>query len=128
MCREPAPGIWSLLAAALLALAAAGCSDGAPPDVAAPPPSDLTAGWPEYAAAAGGGHYSPLAQITPANVAKLEVAWTYHTGDLRQPSERWPQSSFQVTPILWDDLLLFCTPFNRVVALDAETGQERRLV
>jgi quinoprotein glucose dehydrogenase len=30
-----------------------------------------------------------------------------------------------VTPILWEDTLLFCTPFNRVVALDAETGEER---
>ncbi|MBK5297783.1 MAG: hypothetical protein JJE40_11545, partial [Vicinamibacteria bacterium] len=37
--------------------------------------------WPHY----GGGpeqiRYSPLTQITPANVTSLKVAWTYDTGD-----------------------------------------------
>ena len=35
------------------------------------------------------------------------------------------RSTFQVTPILVGDTLYFCTPFNRVIALDAETGAER---
>ena len=35
------------------------------------------------------------------------------------------QTSFQVTPILIDDTLYYCSPFNRVFALDAETGAER---
>ena len=34
-------------------------------------------------------------------------------------------SSTQTTPILVDDLLVFCTPFNRMVALDPDTGRER---
>ena len=34
--------------------------------------------WPLYGNDAGAQRYSPLAQITPANVDKLKVAWTYH--------------------------------------------------
>jgi len=34
--------------------------------------------WPTYGHDSGGMRYSPLKQITPANVSKLEVAWTYH--------------------------------------------------
>jgi quinoprotein glucose dehydrogenase len=34
-------------------------------------------------------------------------------------------TSFQATPILFDDTLYFCTPFNRIVALDPGTGRER---
>src|SRR3984885_7294959 len=34
--------------------------------------------WPTYGHDPGGMRYSPLKQITPANVSKLEVAWTYH--------------------------------------------------
>jgi quinoprotein glucose dehydrogenase len=34
--------------------------------------------WPTYGHDSGGMRYSPLKQITPANVSNLEVAWTYH--------------------------------------------------
>src|ERR1700721_3063277 len=34
--------------------------------------------WPTYGHDSGGMRYSPLTQITPANVSNLEVAWTYH--------------------------------------------------
>lgn len=34
--------------------------------------------WPTYGHDAGGMRYSPLTQITPANVAQLKVAWVYH--------------------------------------------------
>ena len=39
--------------------------------------------------------------------------------------ETHPPSSFQVTPILVEGTLYFCTPFDRVFALDPETGAER---
>ena len=69
-------------AAGLLVLAAIlGCGAG---DVAqAPGP---VAGWPVYAADPGGSRHSPLTQITPENVGDLEVAWTYHSGDLSDQS------------------------------------------
>src|SRR5580692_2712292 len=34
--------------------------------------------WPTYGHDSGGMRYSPLKQITPANVSNLKVAWTYH--------------------------------------------------
>src|SRR5580700_6151643 len=34
--------------------------------------------WPTYGHDSGGMRYSPLTQITPANVSNLQVAWTYH--------------------------------------------------
>ena len=99
-------------------LAAAG---GAAGESARPP-----AGWPAYGGDAGGRRYSPLEEITPANVARLEVAWTYRTGDVSDGRGNVASTSaFQATPILADGTLYFCTPFNRVIALDPETGAER---
>ena len=42
--------------------------------------SGPTAGWDSWGNTAGGLRYSPLTQITPQNVGKLHVAWTYHMG------------------------------------------------
>lgn len=95
-------------------------------------PQPVAAGeWQYYGSAPGGGHFSPATQITPDNVSRLEVAWTHRSGDFRaqqgeRMSDTWrPQSSLQVTPIVVDGLLYYCTPFNRVFALDAATGAER---
>jgi len=85
--------------------------------------SGPTAGWPTYGNSPGGGRYSPLTQITKHNVDDLEIAWTYHTGDVPEEGTK-PGSSFQATPILQGETLYFCTPFNRVIALHAETGSE----
>src|SRR5258706_3056595 len=84
-------------------------------------------GFPEhYGADAGGTRYAPLAQITPANVTDLSVAWTYSSGDIGKRTERtMRRSKFQVTPILADGHLVVCTPFNEVIALDPGTGAER---
>ena len=79
--------------------------------------------WHHYGNNAGGQRYSDLAQLTPSNVAGLEVAWTYHTGDGSLPDGT--RRRFEVTPLEVGDTLYFCTPGNDFVALDAETGQER---
>ena len=34
--------------------------------------------WAAYGYDSGGGRFSPLTQITPANVSQLQLAWTYH--------------------------------------------------
>src|SRR5215217_2516003 len=34
--------------------------------------------WPTYGHDPGGLRFSPLTQLTPANVAQLQVAWVYH--------------------------------------------------
>ncbi|MGI9246508.1 MAG: pyrroloquinoline quinone-dependent dehydrogenase [Steroidobacteraceae bacterium] len=84
------------------------------------------AGWGYFGGTSGGTRYSGASQVTPQNAGDLEVAWRYSTGELKR---RGPaliaNSSTQTTPILVDGLLVFCTPFNRVVALDPATGRER---
>jgi len=82
--------------------------------------------WPAYGRDAGGSRFSPLAQITRDNVAQLEVAWSYHTGEAADAARLQPKNAtLETTPILVDGTLYFCTSFTRVVALDPETGAER---
>ena len=71
----------------------------------------------------GGAHYSGLAEITPANVASLEVAWTYRTGDVNDGKDGKAATAFEATPVMVDGVLYLSTPGSRVVALDAETGR-----
>jgi quinoprotein glucose dehydrogenase len=80
------------------------------------------AGWPHYGGDAGGQRFSPSSQITPDNVERLVPAWTYRTGDLANRPGEIGRSALQGTPVLAADRLLFCTPFNEVVALDPATG------
>jgi len=79
-------------------------------------------GWPSYGGDPGGTRYSRLTQITTQNVDRLVRAWEYHTGDVSDGSGEISATSFQATPILFDDKLILCTPFNRIVALDPRTG------
>jgi quinoprotein glucose dehydrogenase len=81
--------------------------------------------WPNYGNDPGGMRYSALAQINRDNVSKLRVAWIFHTGDVSDGSGGRKRSGFEATPILVDGTLYFTTPFNRVIALDPETGKQR---
>jgi glucose dehydrogenase len=81
--------------------------------------------WPYYGGDAGGSRYSPLTQIDRSNVAELKPAWEYHTGDISDGSDNRRKSEFEATPIVADGTMYFSTPFNRVVALDPETGREK---
>lgn len=96
--------------------------------------------WPTYGQDQGGQRYAALTQITPTNVSRLEVAWTYHmrpegaphpkAGDdpIRMVSEgtapQTPFSASQVTPLVVGGRMFITTPYNRVVALDPATGKE----
>jgi quinoprotein glucose dehydrogenase len=91
------------------------------PLVGAPSPS--VDDWPYYGHDAGGMRYSPLAQIDRANVSRLQVAWTFNTGDVSDGKGGRKRSGFETTPILVDGRLFLTTPFNRVIALDPETGR-----
>ncbi len=81
--------------------------------------------WPNYGNDPGGMRYSPLSQINRENVSTLKVAWIFHTGDVSDGSRDRRRSGFETTPILVDGTLYFTTPFNRVIALDPETGKQR---
>jgi membrane-bound PQQ-dependent dehydrogenase (glucose/quinate/shikimate family) len=82
--------------------------------------------WPNYGNGLDGTRHSPLAQITATNVSGLQPAWSFRTGDGPRPGEQAPREfTFEATPIKVGDSLYFCTPHNRVIALDAETGRQR---
>ncbi len=81
--------------------------------------------WPAYGNDPGGMRYSSLRQIDASNVAKLHVAWTFHTRDVSDGSNGWKRSGLETTPILVDGTLYLTTAFNRVIALDPATGQQR---
>ena len=66
--------------------------------------------WPAYGHDAGGARFSPLTQITRANVAKLQVAWTYHAGMLDMTGMRHRPPQLEVTPLVVDGLLYIITP------------------
>lgn len=87
--------------------------------------SSETSEWPNYGNDPGGMRYSPLAQINSENVTKLEVAWTFHTGDISEGDRGRRRSGFESTPVMVDGTLLVTTPFNRVIALDPVTGKQR---
>ncbi|RYD92866.1 MAG: membrane-bound PQQ-dependent dehydrogenase, glucose/quinate/shikimate family, partial [Sphingomonadales bacterium] len=72
--------------------------------------------WLHYAGDLNGKRFAPLSQINAANVDKLELAWTHHSGD---------SSKGEATPIKIRDTLYTCTPHGIMLALDATTGKEK---
>lgn len=106
------------------ALVFAGCAEPLVIDYGGP-----VADWPAYGGNAGGARYSAATQITPENVRSLREAWRYQTGDVdhgvAKGGETLMGTAFQNTPIVVGDTLYVCTPRNRIIALDANTGEER---
>ena len=74
--------------------------------------------WPVYGGNTDNTHFSTLSQISPANVARLKVAWTFETHDEFSGSE------MQANPIVLDGILYATTPKLHVFALNAVTGKE----
>jgi len=72
--------------------------------------------WPAYGGGPEGNHYSSLAQINRSNIGELKVAWTFDTLET---------GGLQTNPIVVDGLLYAYTPSQKVIALDAATGQLR---
>ena len=98
--------------------------------------------WPTYGHDPGGMRYSPLTQLTPANVAQLQAAWVYHmkppaaaggaAADTAAPPEgrggrggAGRFSSGETTPLVINGVMYVSTPYGRVVALDPTTGKEK---
>jgi len=82
------------------------------------------ADWPAYGGSESARRYSPLAQITPANVGKLTRAWLIHTGDLPSPQAQGTYGA-ENTPLKVGNSLYVCTPKNIVLALDPATGRQQ---
>src|SRR2546421_10431090 len=71
--------------------------------------------WPEYLGGTDSSHYSPLDQINRTNVNKLEIAWTYETGD---------DMSYTFSPLVIDNVAYFAAKGGSLIAVDASTGKE----
>ena len=130
--RKAARRILPVLVAAILT----GCSmDGMrslSSDAAHGVGGDLQTGdWPTYGGDAGAMKYSPVTDIDRGNVANLVEAWSWDTGDepisgprLPVTGQRVRPGNFQTTPVVLNDTMYLSTPYNRVVALDADSGSE----
>ena len=108
--------------------------------------------WPTYGHDAGSTRFSALTQITTSNASQLKLAWTYHLaagtppaaaagrgpgaaanqaaqGDAPAPARggRGGGGGFrasEATPIVVNGVMYLPTPYGRVIALRADTGQE----
>ena len=80
--------------------------------------------WQAYGRTTFGRRYSPWDQITPTNVEKLKVAWTYQTCQIRSANDP-ADTTYEVTPFIFNDTMFVCTPFSTVIALDPVTGAEK---
>ncbi|MBW8357099.1 MAG: glucose/quinate/shikimate family membrane-bound PQQ-dependent dehydrogenase [Pseudomonas sp.] len=79
--------------------------------------------WQAYGRTEFGDRYSPLKQITPANIGKLQEAWRIRTGDM--PTAKDPvEITNQNTPLKVNGKLYACTAHSQVLALDPDTGKE----
>ncbi len=72
--------------------------------------------WLTYARTYNAHRYSPLSQITTANVRRLVPVWSFQTSDV--------QGGMQCTPIVVDGVMYISTSWNNVYALDAATGRK----
>src|SRR3984957_12185479 len=96
--------------AAVLAIALTAAAAGAPQSKKSPDHD-----WPIYGGTTENNRFSPLTQINGKNVTRLEVAWTFDTGE---------PGGLQTSPIEVDGVLYGITPTQKVFALDAATGKQ----
>ncbi len=111
----------------LIGLAAASVAYPVPSASQIAPAGYTTTGWPSYGNDKGGMRYAQVSGITPDNVSQLKIEWIFRSGDHsdgKSPSNP-SGSAFEATPILVNNRLVFCTPFNRVIALDPVTGKQQ---
>lgn len=106
-----------VMGAGLMALFSVAALSGATAAPVMPAATD----WGAYGKDAGGARFSPLTQITPENVGKLQLAWRYHMNPA--PDKKGPTPFSTTTPIMVDGLLYLGTPYGKVVALDATSGK-----
>ncbi|MFT5425583.1 MAG: glucose dehydrogenase [Gammaproteobacteria bacterium] len=111
----------TFLKAIFLCLLLASCDSGDKSMKESKPISDsesgeqLSSDWPLYGRDYSNQRFSPLTQISTENISKLKLAWSYKTGK---------KATFQTSPIVIDGTMFITTPFNDVIALNAESGDE----
>nr|WP_233161935.1 pyrroloquinoline quinone-dependent dehydrogenase [Enterobacter hormaechei] len=108
--------------------ASTGSGDGKKVASASQPATPLVPGtptWDSFHGQLNAQKYSPLTQITADNVSKLTKVWEFHTGDVSDGKGDTPATVWSATPIFANDTLYIGTPFDRLIALDPDTGKEK---
>ena len=70
--------------------------------------------WLTYSGDVSSRRFTPLTQITPANVKNLELQWVFQALSLEK---------FEATPLAVDGVLYTVQPPNDIVAIDGSTGR-----
>jgi alcohol dehydrogenase (cytochrome c) len=70
--------------------------------------------WLTYHGNYSGHRHSRLAQITPANVARLKPVWVFQSG---------PWNKVEATPLVVDGIMYLSEPPSNVTAIDTRTGR-----
>ena len=94
----------------------------------APPVTAQRVDWPTPSGDPGAMRYSPLTDVNRSNVGRLEIAWSWKTGEhsvLSGPDQKPSRPGmFEASPVVIGDTLYVSTPYAAVAALNAQTGQE----
>ena len=88
-------------------------------------PSGEAVEWPYVGGDAANTRFSAAERLTPDNVGDLQVAWTWRPADRPREEFGTVPGSFTSTPIMVDGTVYVSSNYNRVAALDAETGAVR---
>jgi PQQ-dependent dehydrogenase (methanol/ethanol family) len=76
-----------------------------------------TVDWPSWGNTTENTHFADLAQVNPANVARLRVVW--------RRSEGPGQSAWETFPVVVGRTMYYTTDTDEVIAVDAATGRRR---
>jgi len=105
---------WSFVAVIAGAAVWVGCLPEAPlsPEVQ----------WPFVGGNQSNWRYSPADDLNADNVGQLQVAWTWRPDEQPMEEHGTVPGNFTSTPLMIDNVVYASTNYNRVAALDAETG------
>ncbi|MGD8817566.1 MAG: pyrroloquinoline quinone-dependent dehydrogenase [Acidobacteriota bacterium] len=114
-----------LLCALVSVSACGGSAEVAEPRSATPGPAEAGAEWRSYAGNIYNHKYSTLDQITPENVADLEVAWRWRSpaSDLAPRDSGAVQFSYETTPLFVNGVLYASTTASQLAAIDPVSGE-----
>ena len=91
---------------------------------ASPSHRSIDSDWAWYGRTEFGTRDSPLFQINRQNVARLQIAWRFHTGEAASEFATQAPTALEVTPLVFQGRMYLSTPLGRVFALDPTNGTE----
>jgi len=78
------------------------------------PQSSRSDVWLQYGGDYSNNRHSPINALSPENIDNLEFAWGFPSGTTGQ---------FAVSPVVYDGIMYVTTSYNRLIALDATSGE-----